>query len=98
MPIHDHLGDLVAARNPVAVQRCVAGWAVTQTETPFKVIARGGKTSRRWDPGTVGEAISAVACGERDFPHLAFPGQLCFIPGQADRGARARRALNDRLP
>jgi predicted transposase YbfD/YdcC len=46
-PSHDHLGDIFAALDPAAFQRCFAAWVAALTKTPLDVVAIDGKTSRR---------------------------------------------------
>jgi predicted transposase YbfD/YdcC len=46
-PAHDHLGDIFAALDAEAFQRCFVAWVAALTHTSREVIAIDGKTSRR---------------------------------------------------
>src|SRR6266436_8746334 len=46
-PSHDHLGDIFAALDAEAFQRCFVAWAAALTGAPKDVIAIDGKTLRR---------------------------------------------------
>ena len=46
-PSHDHLGDIFATLDARAFQTCFVAWVAALTNTPAKVIAIDGKTSRR---------------------------------------------------
>ncbi len=46
-PPHDRLGDIFAALDAKAFQRCFVAWVAALTNTPAEVIAIDGKTSRR---------------------------------------------------
>ena len=46
-PAHDHLGDILAALDAEAFQRCFVAWVATITGTTAEVIAIDGKTLRR---------------------------------------------------
>lgn len=46
-PPHDHLGDIFATLDARAFQLCFVAWVAALTNTPAKVIAIDGKTSRR---------------------------------------------------
>ena len=46
-PAHDHLGDILAALDPEAFQRCFIAWVSAVTGIAAEVIAIDGKTSRR---------------------------------------------------
>jgi len=46
-PAHDHLGDILAALDAEAFQRCFVAWVASITGIAAEVIAIDGKTSRR---------------------------------------------------
>lgn len=46
-PPHDRLGEIYAALDAEAFQRCFVGWVAALTKTPAEVIAIDGKTLRR---------------------------------------------------
>jgi predicted transposase YbfD/YdcC len=46
-PAHDHLGDILAALDAEAFQRCFVAWVAAITGIAAEVIAIDGKTSRR---------------------------------------------------
>jgi predicted transposase YbfD/YdcC len=67
-PSHDHLGDLFAALDAKAFQRCFVAWVASLTGAPPELIAIDGKTSRR--SGRKGghdalHLVSAFAARER---------------------------------
>ena len=68
-PSHDQLGIILARLDPVAFQRCFAGWTAAVTKTPAEVIAIDGKSVRRsYRKKGVEEPIhvvSAFAAGQR---------------------------------
>src|SRR5215204_4768039 len=68
-PSHDHLGDIFAAVDAEAFQRCFVAWVAALVGTPAGVIAIDGKTSRRSGQKTSGKApihmVSAFAPRQR---------------------------------
>jgi predicted transposase YbfD/YdcC len=56
-PPHDRLGEIFAALDAPAFQRCFADWVAALTKTPVEVIAIDGKTMR----GTNGKKDSKAA-------------------------------------
>jgi predicted transposase YbfD/YdcC len=68
-PSHDHLGDIFAAVDAEAFQRCFVAWVASLVGTPAEVIAIDGKTSRRSGQKTSGKApihmVSAFAARQR---------------------------------
>jgi len=46
-PAHDHLGDILAALDPEAFQRCFVAWVAAMIGVPEGVVAIDGKTVRR---------------------------------------------------
>jgi len=44
---HDHLGDILAALDPEAFQRCFVAWVAAMIGVPEGVVAIDGKTVRR---------------------------------------------------
>ena len=68
-PSHDHLGDIFAAVDAEAFQRCFVAWVASLVGTPAEVIAIDGKTSRRSGQKTSGKAplhmVSAFATRQR---------------------------------
>ncbi len=68
-PSHDHLGDIFAAVDAEAFQRCFVAWVAALVGTPAEVIAIDGKTSRRSGQKTSGKAplhmVSAFAARQR---------------------------------
>src|SRR3954465_451438 len=68
-PSHDHLGDIFAAVDAEAFQRCFVAWVAALVGTPAEVIAIDGKTSRRSGQTTSGKApihmVSAFAARQR---------------------------------
>ena len=67
-PSHDHPGDLFAALDAKAFQRCFVAWVASLTGAPPELIAIDGKTSRR--SGRKGghdalHLVSAFAARER---------------------------------
>ncbi len=46
-PPHDRLGEIFAALDAEAFQRCFVSWVSAITKIPAEVIAIDGKTSRR---------------------------------------------------
>jgi predicted transposase YbfD/YdcC len=68
-PSHDHLGDIFAAVDAEAFQRCFVAWVAALVGTPAEVIAIDGKTSRRSGQKTSGKAplhmVSAFATHQR---------------------------------
>jgi predicted transposase YbfD/YdcC len=69
-PSHDHLGDIFAALDPEAFQRCFVAWVAAVTGLPGDVIAIDGKSLRR-SGGKSREAmspthiVSAFSAGRR---------------------------------
>ena len=68
-PSHDHRGDIFAAVDAEAFQRCFVAWVASLVGTPAEVIAIDGKTSRRSGQKTSGKApihmVSAFAVRQR---------------------------------
>src|SRR5919205_3764549 len=68
-PSHDHLGDIFAAVDAEAFQRCFVAWVASLVGTPAEVIAIDGKTARRSGQKTSGKAplhmVSAFAARQR---------------------------------
>jgi len=68
-PMHDHLGDILAALDARQFQRCFAAWIAAITGMPEGVIAIDGKTSRRSGSKSKGKpaihVISALAAHRR---------------------------------
>lgn len=68
-PTHDHLGDIFAALDAEAFQRCFVGWVSALIGAPSGVIAIDGKTSRRSHQKKGGKAaihmVSAFAARQR---------------------------------
>ena len=68
-PSHDHLGDIFAAVDAEAFQRCFVAWVASLVGPPAEVIAIDGKTSRRSGQKTSGKAplpmVSAFATRQR---------------------------------
>ncbi len=70
-PAHDHLGDILAALDAEAFQRCLAAWvaSVIGTTVAEEVIAIDGKTLRRSHDRKRGQAaihmVSAFAARQR---------------------------------
>jgi hypothetical protein len=68
-PSHDHLGDIFAAVDAEAFQRCFVAWVASLVGTPAEVIAIDGKTSRRSGQKTSGKApihmVAAFAVRQR---------------------------------
>ena len=68
-PSHDHLGDIFAAVDAEAFQRCFVAWVAALVGTPAEVIAIDGKTSRRSGQKSSGKApihmVSAFAARQR---------------------------------
>jgi predicted transposase YbfD/YdcC len=68
-PAHDHLGDILAALDAEAFQRCFVGWVASITGTAAEVIAIDGKTSRRTHDRRRGKPaihmVSAFAARQR---------------------------------
>jgi predicted transposase YbfD/YdcC len=68
-PAHDHLGDILAALDAEAFQRCFVGWVASITGTVTEVIAIDGKTSRRTHDRRRGKPaihmVSAFAARQR---------------------------------
>ena len=60
-PSHDHLGDIFAAVDAEALQRCFVAWVASLVGTPAEVIAIDGKTSRRSGHKTTGQKTSGKA-------------------------------------
>src|SRR4051812_33750696 len=60
-PSHDHLGDIFAAVDAEAFQRCFVAWIASLVGTPAEVIAIDGKTSRRSGQKTSGQKTSGKA-------------------------------------
>jgi predicted transposase YbfD/YdcC len=68
-PSHDHLGDIFAALDAEAFQRCFVAWVSALTGVPSGVIAIDGKTVRRSHHKKAGKAaihmVSAFAARQR---------------------------------
>ncbi|MBV8522252.1 MAG: ISAs1 family transposase [Acetobacteraceae bacterium] len=68
-PAHDHLGDILAALDAEAFQRCFVAWVAALTGVPSGVIAIDGKTVRRSHHKKNGKAaihmVSAFAARQR---------------------------------
>jgi predicted transposase YbfD/YdcC len=68
-PSHDHLGDIFAALDAEAFQRCFVAWVSALTGAPSGVIAIDGKTVRRSHHKKAGKAaihmVSAFAARQR---------------------------------
>jgi predicted transposase YbfD/YdcC len=68
-PAHDHLGDILAALDPEAFQRCFIAWVSAVTGIAAEVIAIDGKTSRRSHDRKSGKSaihmVSAFAARQR---------------------------------
>jgi predicted transposase YbfD/YdcC len=68
-PSHDHRGDIFAAVDAEAFQRCFVAWVAALVGPPAEVIAIDGKTSRRSGQKTSGKAplhmVSAFAAHQR---------------------------------
>src|SRR5215212_6585941 len=68
-PSHDHLGDIFAAVDAAAFQRCFVAWVAALVGTAAEVIAIDGKTARRSGQKTSGKApipmVSAFAARQR---------------------------------
>lgn len=68
-PSHDHRGDIFAAVDAEAFQRCFVAWVAALVGTPAEVIAIDGKTSRRSGQKSSGKApihmVSAFAARQR---------------------------------
>ena len=66
-PPHDRLGEIFAALDAEAFQRCFVGWVAALTRTPVEVIAIDGKTSRRSRGKTTAalHLVSAFAARQR---------------------------------
>lgn len=61
-PSHDHRGDIFAAVDAEAFQRCFVAWVAALVGTPAEVIAIDGKTSRRSGQKTSGKAPLPMVC------------------------------------
>ncbi len=68
-PAHDHLGDILAALDAEAFQRCFVGWVASITGAGAEVVAIDGKTSRRTHDRRRGKPaihmVSAFAARQR---------------------------------
>ena len=68
-PPHDRLGEIFAALDATAFQRCFVEWVGALTKTPVEVIAIDGKTMRgtngKKDPKAAIHMVSAFAARER---------------------------------
>jgi predicted transposase YbfD/YdcC len=68
-PSHDHLGDILAALDPDAFQRCFTAWVAARIGVPVSAIAIDGKTLRRSFQKSGGQEpvhiVSAFAAPER---------------------------------
>jgi len=65
-PSHDHLGDIFASLDAEQFHRCFVAWVAALTDTPAKVIAIDGKTSRRSKGArTPIHVVSAFAARQR---------------------------------
>jgi predicted transposase YbfD/YdcC len=68
-PSHDHLGDILAALDPDAFQRCFIAWVAARIGVPAAAIAIDGKTLRRSFQTSGGKdpihIVSAFAAPER---------------------------------
>ena len=68
-PPHDTLGDIFAALDAQAFQRCFADWVAALTKTPAEVIAIDGKTMRgssaKKNPKAAVHMVSAFAARQR---------------------------------
>lgn len=68
-PAHDHLGDILAALDAEAFQRCFVAWVASITGTAAEGIAIDGKTLRRSHDKKTGKAaihmVSAFAARQR---------------------------------
>jgi predicted transposase YbfD/YdcC len=66
-PPHDRIGEIYAALEAEAFQRCFASWVAALTKSPVEVIAIDGKTSRRsGGKGTTAlHLVSAFAARQR---------------------------------
>jgi hypothetical protein len=73
-PPHDRLGEIFAALDAEAFQRCFVSWVSAMTKIPAEVIAIDGKTSRR----------SCTKKGASDAIHMvsAFAAQQRLVLGQ----------------
>ena len=60
-PSHDHMGDIFAAVDAEAFQRCFVAWVASLVGTPAEAIAIDGKTSRRSGQKTTGQKTSGKA-------------------------------------
>jgi predicted transposase YbfD/YdcC len=73
-PPHDRLGEIFAALDAEAFQRCFVSWVSAITKIPAQVIAIDGKTSRRsYTKKGAGDAIHIVS---------AFAAQQRLVLGQ----------------
>jgi hypothetical protein len=79
-PSHDHPGDLFAALDAKAFQRCFVAWVASLTGAPPELIAIDGKTSRR-----------SGRKGGHDALHLvpAFAARERLVPAQTKTGAKS---------
>ncbi len=68
-PPHDTLGDIFAALDAQAFQRCFVDWVAALTKTPVEVIAIDGKTMRgsggKKNPKAAIHMVSAFAARQR---------------------------------
>jgi predicted transposase YbfD/YdcC len=60
-PPHDRIGEIFAALDAEAFQRCFADWVAALTKAPVEVIAIDGKTSRRSASKGAKEALHLVS-------------------------------------
>lgn len=83
-PPHDRLGEIFAALDAEAFQRCFASWVSAITEIPAEVIAIDGKTSRRsYKKKGANDALHTVS---------AFAAQQRLVLGQTKVDAKSNEA------
>ncbi len=84
-PPHDRLGEIFAALDAVAFQRCFASWVSAITKIPAEVIAIDGKTSRRsFKKKGANDAIHTVS---------AFAAQQRLVLGQTKVDAKSNEIV-----